>query len=168
MESYNKKLMFVTLRANNLSLTKIADELGVSRRTCSKWDKEFSQQILEEQKKRQEECKELYFIQRKARIKRLSDTLKRIDNELCDKDFSEIPTENLLKLKLKYESELAKENFTRSEISIDGGDTDRIKKAISDIHKKIADGSISGEQAKLQLETIRTMIQANKQTVEEW
>ena len=168
MESYNKKLMFITLRADNLSLARIASELGVSKRTCSNWEKEFKLQISEERKKRYNECNDLYFIQREARIKRLSDTLKRIDNELCNKDFSEVSTEDLLKLKLKYESELAKENSNSSEISIEGGDSNKLKRAISNIHSMVADGTISGEQAKLRLDAIRIMIQANKQAVDEW
>ena len=168
MEAYNKKLMFITLRAENLSLSKIAEELGVSRRTCSKWDREFHQQISDEQNKRQEEFKDLYFVQRNARIKRLSDTLKRIDDELCKKDFSKIPTESLLKLKLKYESELAKENSANAEISIDGGSSDKINQAISQIHQMLVDGTISDTQAKLRLETIRTMIHANEKSVVTW
>lgn len=168
MKSYDKKLTFIALRADNLSLAKIADQLGVSRHTCSKWNREYHQEISEEQDKRHEECKELYFIQCKARIKRLSDTLKRIDSELCNKDFSQISPENLLRLKLKYESELAKENATISDISIADGSPDKITQAISEIHRMIVDGTISEEQAKLRLETIRTMIHANEHCASEW
>ena len=166
MESYDKKLMFIALRADNISLAKIANDLGISKRTCSVWNKELNQQVLEERTKRQNECKELYSIQREARIKRLTETLIRIDQELMKKDFSEISAENLLKLKLRYETELAKNNSNGSEVSISGGSVDTIKQAISEIHEMIGKGYISAGEAKLQLETIRTMMQANKHDTE--
>ena len=169
MESFEKKLKFIELRANKYSYDKIAKELHISKRTCINWNKELSNEINTAKIKYIDESKAQYSLMRESRVKRLTDVLKKIDEELSEKDFSTVSTENLLKLKLRYETELAKENVSSCSIKrIQKGTVDEIKSLISSIYQELQEGSLSENQVKIQLETLKTMLQALKQDNLNW
>lgn len=169
METFEKKLKFIELRANNYSYDRIAKELHISKRTCINWNKELSNEINTEKNKYIDESKAKYSLMRESRVKRLTDVLEKIDKELLEKDFSTVSTENLLKFKLRYETELAKENVSSCSIKrIQKGTVDEIKSLISSIFQELQEGSLSEKQVKIQLETLKTMLQALKQDNLNW
>ena len=169
METFEKKLKFIELRANNYSYDRIAKELHISKRTCINWNKELSNEINTEKNKYIDESKAQYSLMRESRVKRLTDVLEKIDKELLEKDFSTVSTENLLKFKLRYETELAKENVSSCSIKkIQEGTVDEIKSLISSIYQELQEGSLSENQVKIQLETLKTMLQALKQDNLNW
>lgn len=157
MNTLDKKLRFVNLRANNMSLAKIADELGVSKRTCSNWDAELKKQIEAEQNKRSEELTRLYSLQRDERRKRLLNLLHKIDIESDKRDLASIPTENLIKLKLKIEAEIANESLLPTPLQIEQGTTEEVKTAIIKLCKDIASKNISSTSARVQLESLKAL-----------
>ena len=169
METFEKKLKFIELRANNYSYDRLAKELHISKRTCINWNKELSNEINTEKNKYIDESKAKYSLMRESRVKRLTDVLEKIDKELLEKDFSTVSTENLLKFKLRYETELAKENVSSCSIKrIQKGTVDEIKSLISSIFQELQEGSLSEKQVKIQLETLKTMLQALKQDNLNW
>lgn len=153
------------MRANGDSLATIADELGVCIKTCSNWEAKMKKEIEEQRARNMEEVAEIYSIQRDARIKRLTNMIKRIDNELENKDFSQMSVESLLKLKLRYEIELAKDNVSLSVFpSLKKANGDSMRKHLIDIINGLSNGTLSESHAKVQLESVRLLLGVTDKT----
>lgn len=165
MNTYEKKLKFIAMRANGDSLARIAEELGVCTKTCSNWEEKMKKEIEEQRARNVEELSEAYSIQRDARIRRLSNVLERIDNELENKDFSKMPVESLLKMKLRYEAELSKDNVSLSTFpSLKKANADSVKAHIISVINGLSNGTLSESQAKVQLESIRLLFGVTEKT----
>ena len=79
MKDTEKKLEYVRLRASGKSYSFIAKELGISKSTCSSWEKELKTDI---ETLRQDSLQELYTsynMTREARITKLGKALESID-----------------------------------------------------------------------------------------
>ena len=100
------KLQFIELRAEGLSYAKIAERLHVAKSTLQDWERELNADIAERREEREQEMYSLYGMTREARIKRVGDTLTRINAALDEKDFSEMSADRLLTMKLQYERAL--------------------------------------------------------------
>ena len=109
MKDLNKRLEFVELRAQGLSLRKTAEEVGISGKTCERWNRELTDQINARKSELSSEIVEVYEVTREARIKRLSDTLEKLYTNLGNADFSNMPPDKLLKYTLAYEQQLKAE-----------------------------------------------------------
>ena len=93
---------------------------------------------------------------REARIRRIGDTLNRIDAALADVDFSELPAEKLLDLKLKYSAAL-REEYRPTAPEATGAPKDTLE-AIQDLYRRTASGEASVSQAKTELDILDHMI----------
>ena len=160
MITTDKKLQFVELRANNLSLSSIGRELHVSRATCSKLDKELKIDIEAKKAERNTEINELYTMTRNHRINRLQAVLERLDKAIINADFSQMSTETLLKMKLRYESELSKEYPVKDDKGLLEYSYKSIFDRINDLNRKYESGEISTEQLKSGLTALDMMIKA--------
>ena len=89
-----------------MSYGRIASELGISKTTCGNWERELSDQVVQRRAERLEELYEAYGVGREHLIKKLGSVIERIDAALAEKDFSELSTAQLLKLRLDYEDKL--------------------------------------------------------------
>lgn len=155
------KLKFIELRANNMSMATIAKELNISRGTCSKLEKELRDDITQKQADREAEIAELYTMDRQHRISRLKAILERIDEAIGDSDFSLMSPEALLKMKLRYESELSKElpiSDSRRGLGLSDYSYEAVLNKISDLYSDYEAGRISTEQLKSSLSTLDLMI----------
>ena len=162
MKTAEKKEQFILLRAEGLSFQRIITRLRISKATCSKWEREFSERIRGAKEERLEDLYTLYRIGREAHIKKLGETLKRIDSEIAKRDFSEIPAEKLLKLKLDYEDRLqaqrtepAEENAAFAEYT-----QEELLKATAILYERIKAGSVTMQQARAELATLESMQKA--------
>ncbi len=106
MKGTERKAQFVELRAQGLSYSKIAEELHISKSTCTNWALDLEREIAERENERLQELYNLYSMHKQGRISRLGETIARIDEALAEKDLSELPADKLLELKLKYQREL--------------------------------------------------------------
>ena len=77
MKSTDLKYRFIELRATNMSLSAIANELHISRSTCTKWDKDLKEQVNEQKSAQKETLVNLYEMDRQHRIDRLCHVLQR-------------------------------------------------------------------------------------------
>ena len=158
MTTNDIKLRFIEMRANNMSLSSIANELHISRGTCSKWVKELESDIAVKQAERKAEITDLYAMDRQHRINRLQAVLERLDKAISNADFSQMSPEALLKIKLRYESELSKEYPISDSKGLFEYSNKAIIDKINDLQSKYESGEISTEQLKASLSALDMMI----------
>ena len=94
---------------------------------------------------------------REARIRRIGDTLRRIDEALADVDLSALPPEKLLDFKLKYSTALRDEYTATAYTEASGAANDTLE-AIQDLYRRTASGETSSEQAKTELSILDHMV----------
>lgn len=162
MKETERKAEFIELRANGLSYSRIAEQLHISKGTCTSWEKELGAEVRKRKEERLADLYSLYAMDKESRIKRLGSMLERIDTALEQKDLAELPTSELLRLKLKYEQKLREEyaeptSQDNSQLSIEG-----IIEAITTLHNRQESGDITPEQAKAQLATLDALVAAKK------
>lgn len=151
MKPTEKKLEYIRLRAEGKSYRAIEAELGVSKSTCSEWEKELRPEIDSLRRENLQALYEAYGMTREARIRRIGDTLNRIDSALEGVDLSSLAPEKLLTLKLKYEEALRAEHSATPEAEeITGGAQDTLA-AIIDLYRRTSAGETPVDKAKIEL-----------------
>ena len=101
---------FILLRAQGLSYDKIAKSLKIGRGTCVNWDSKYTREIADRKAAELNALYDEYYMGHKARIKRLGGICNKLDEEISKRDFSELPLEKLLDLRLKYGEALKQEH----------------------------------------------------------
>lgn len=155
MKSADKKREFIRLRAEGKSYRAIEAETGISRSTCSEWAHELRSDI---DRLRQESLEELYAeygMMREARIRRIGDTLRRIDEALAEADLTQLSPERLLDFKLKYNAAL-RDEYSAAPMEVTGADSDTLE-AIQDLYRRTASGETTTTQAKAELNILEHM-----------
>ncbi|MDP3066795.1 MAG: helix-turn-helix domain-containing protein [Methanobacteriaceae archaeon] len=109
MKDQKTKTQFIELRAQGLSYKKIAKKLNVSKTTLIKWGKEFENEISNAKAIELETLYHKYYMVKEKRITLFGDLLETIREELESRDLSDIPTERLFNLMIKYSNYLKKE-----------------------------------------------------------
>ena len=100
--SQKTKDEFIGLRAQGVSYSKIAMQLRVSRQTLVNWNRQFSEQIQEMKASRMAELAEKWLQEKERRVELFAEQLSRMQDELAERDLSEISTAELLRLYLRY------------------------------------------------------------------
>jgi len=93
---------FVNLRAKGYSFRYIAKELKLSPQTLLNWEGELNEEISKLKSVELEFLYEQYFLTKKHRFKEISKQLQAIQKELGDRKLSDISTDKLFDLNLKY------------------------------------------------------------------
>lgn len=157
MKSTEQKQAFIRLRAEGKSYRAIEKEIGVSRSTCSEWEKELRTEIGRLRQESYEELYTQYGMTKEARIRRLGETLRRIDSALDAVDLSALPPEKLLDFKLKYQAALRDEYHAAAQIGATGAAKDTLE-TLQDLYRRTASGETTIEQAKTELNVIDHMV----------
>lgn len=109
MELTETKQKFIELRAKGLSFDKIAKEMNKSKQTLIDWSRELSGEIANLKAIQLEEMYQSYHLLKENRLQTLGTLLKKIKAEVETREFTDIPTDKLLDLLLKYNSKVAEE-----------------------------------------------------------
>ena len=112
METLETKNKFIELRAKGYSFYKIAKELGIAKQTLIDWSKEFKNQIANLKAFELEVLQEKYFLSKKNRLETFGSLLGSIKKEIINRDLSDVPTDKLLDLFLKFSIQIEKENIS--------------------------------------------------------
>ena len=156
MKQQEHKTEFIRMRAEGRSLRAISAELGVSKSTLSEWDKALSEEISQLKRENLEELYTAYGMAKEARIKRLGDTLRRIDSALDAVDLSELPPDKLLLYKLKYQEALREEySAPAADVS---GEAEETLEALRDLYRRTASGETSINKAKTEAALIDKIV----------
>ena len=109
METLEVKNKFIELRAKGFSFDKIAKQLGKAKQTLIDWNKEFNQEILNLKALEIELLNEKYFLTKEKRIETFGILLNNLKSEIIKRDLTDVPTDKLLDLFLKYSNQIEKE-----------------------------------------------------------
>ncbi len=148
MKPEELRLKYIELRAEGKSYTAISVELNINRSTCYSWEKDLSEQIAEAKRARLQELVESFAMTKEARIQRLGSTLEKINEALEVADFTQIPTEKLLDLKLKYTEALRNEQISlQPTLKVGRNTPNAVLEAYEDLYNRARSGEVSKEQA---------------------
>lgn len=109
MKDIESKNKFIELRAKGLSFDKIAQELNISKQTLITWSKELKIEIANLKSIELEVLQEKFYISKTKRIELFGSQLETLKNELGKRDLSQVGTEKLFELSLKYGAFLKEE-----------------------------------------------------------
>lgn len=164
MKTLETRQEFIRRRANRESYAAIAAALHISKSTCSAWDSELSAEIALQRQDQLNDLYTAYGLVKTARIERLGQTMRQIDEALADADLTAIAPEKLLELKLKYAAAM-KDEYTGVSEALptpkDRGTDSSAYYAIADLFQRLRDGEITTQQAKTELQTIQAMNKAH-------
>jgi len=145
MEVLETKEKFIELRAKGWSFDKIAKELGKAKQTLIDWSKDLQEEIANRKALELEALYESYFLLKENRLQTLGVMLTKIKKELEKRNLSDVPTDKLLDLLLKYESQL------KDEI------VEPIYKSSQEIKEERQDRELLEELTTLQIEPLKRL-----------
>lgn len=114
MKDLVTKKEFIQLRSQGTSFNKIAEKLNVSKTTLIEWNKEFEKEIANLKAIELEELFQMYYVQKSKRIEIYGNQLEKIIGEIEKRNLSDLQTDKLFELKLKYLEHLKKEEIDLS------------------------------------------------------
>jgi hypothetical protein len=103
METIETKRRFIELRAKGYSFDKIAKELCKAKQTLLDWSRDLDQEIAQAKALELDSLYESYSLYKEARLKTLGEILSKLKKEVDKRDLTDLPTDRLLDLFLKYE-----------------------------------------------------------------
>lgn len=109
MELIDTKQQFIELRAKGWSFDKIAKELGKAKQTLIDWSKELQDEIANLKAMELEAIYESYYLLKENRLQTFGILLNKIKDEVLSRDLTEVPTDKLLELLLKYNTQIKEE-----------------------------------------------------------
>jgi hypothetical protein len=136
MELLETKERFIELRAKGWSFDKIAKEIGKAKQTLIDWSKDLQDEIANRKALELEALYEKYYLLKESRLETFGGMLTKIKDEVERRDLSDVPTDKLLDLFLKYNSQVREEviepNFkTSTEIDEERRDKDLLEELTS-------------------------------------
>jgi hypothetical protein len=161
-----QKSRFIHLRAKGYSYARIAKELKVSTSTLTNWNQELQEQVSQARAMELEALQEEYFVLKEGRIRLLGDQLKVIRKEICGRDLTNVSTEKLLDLQLRYFGELKAEYVVtgvrnKTGIKLDSREVAGQLRSVLERYKA---GEIDEAQTKLEQAILQSMLKAIEQT----
>lgn len=160
MKPAELKQEYIRLRAEGNSYSLIAAQLHISKSTCVKWEQDFANEIDELKRAELTELFESYHMSKQARIRRLGETLNRIDQALEGVDFSTVDPAKLLDFKLKYTEALKGEYIGKKALdpaNLQAGD---IVEALADLLNRTRAGEVTTEQAQRESLILSNLLRA--------
>ena len=150
MKDTKTKLAFIKARAEGKSYAKICEDLGLSKSTCQSWEQSLKADIEALKEAQTEELYTAYNMKREARIKALGGIIAEIDKAIVSKDFSEVPLEKLLSIRLKYFKELREEYIDPAEAGTDNT-LDGLLEQYNQLYRHAQTGKYSPAEIRAQL-----------------
>jgi transcriptional regulator with XRE-family HTH domain len=109
MELIDTKQRFIELRAKGWSFDKIAKELGKAKQTLIDWSKDLQDEIANLKAMELEAIYESYYLLKENRLETFGGLLNKIKDEVLSRDLTDVPTDKLLDLFLKYNTQIKEE-----------------------------------------------------------
>jgi len=109
MELLETKERFIEMRAKGYSFDRIAKELGKAKQTLIDWSKGLQDEIANRKALELEALYEKYYLLKENRLQTFGELLNKLKQEVMSRDLSNLPTDKLLDLFLKYNSQIREE-----------------------------------------------------------
>ena len=145
MELLQTKERFIELRAKGWSFDKIAKEIGKAKQTLIDWSKELQDEIANRKALELEALYEKHYLLKENRIETFGVLLRKLKDEVMSRDLSDVPTDKLLDLLLKYNSQVKEEIV------------EPIYKSSQEIKEERQDRELLEELTTLQTEPVRRL-----------
>ena len=145
MEIIDTKERFIELRAKGWSFDKIAKETGKAKQTLIDWSKDLQDEIANRKALELEALYESYYLMRENRLQTFGVMLTKIKTEVERRDLSDVPTDKLLELLLKYSNQVKEEIV------------EPIYKSSQEIKEERQDRELLEELTTLQTEPVRRL-----------
>lgn len=162
MKPTELKKEYIHLRAEGKSYSVICEQLHISKSTCTKWERELASQIDDLKRAELAELYESYSMTKEARIRRLGDTLEKINAALEQTDFTTVDPAKLLDYKLRYTEALKGEYIGAkpAPLGLDSADAKGILTAYADLLNRVRAGDITTEQAQKESGILAQLLKA--------
>lgn len=162
MKPAELKQEYVRLRAEGRSYSYIADKLHIAKSTCTAWEKELEAEIAQLKKEELYSLYDAYSMTKKARIKKLGDTLDRVEDALGAVDLKEVSPEKLLDYQLKYRDALQKEYVGTEPAfkAVERIEARDIVTAFGDLLNRLRAGDVTTEQATRESQILSNLLKA--------
>lgn len=159
---------FTELRAKGYTYPQISKELGISAKTAQSWNKALAEEIAVARADYTEEILQEYISVKRERLNSLHSVIKAIDAAISETDFTRIPPEKLLKMKLEYEAAINREYIGAigGETTRDKAYTDRTKAETELATAKVKKISSEANQEQLYQDAIDAMRKYSKHSDE--
>ncbi len=154
------KNRFVELRAKGFSYHRTAKMLKTSPATLLEWNRELSEEIGKLKAVFLEELYEKYFLLKESRITLLGEQLGKVYKELSKRDFSDVQTDKLLDLLLKYQDALKAEYIEPGNDNGTKPNENGVVEQLRDVLKRYQTGEIDGERAQKETMILMSVIKA--------
>ena len=144
MELLNVKQRFIEMSAKGYSFDRIAKELGKAKQTLIDWSKELQEEIANLKALELEALYETYYLYKENRLQTFGELLGKIKTEAMSRELSDVPTDKLLELLLKYNSQVKEEILEPTFKSSEEMEEERIdRELLYDITNIKPTGSVS-------------------------
>jgi len=145
MELLEVKQRFIELRSKGWSFDKIAKETGKAKQTLIDWSKELQDEIANRKALELEALYESYYLHKENRLQTFGELLNKIKTEVMSRDLTDVPTDKLLELLLKYNSQVKEEIV------------EPIYKSSQEIREERIDRELLDELTTIQTEPVRRL-----------
>lgn len=167
------KLDFVELRAKGWSYRRIASRLKVSKSTLVTWSQELEAEITSLKAMELEALYETYYLLKEGRIRLLGAILRKLKREISSRDFSEVATDKLLELLLKYQEALQAEYVEPRPLSVAALrtragtklDSEAIAKELDDLLQRYQSGLVDTRTARDEVALLVAALKVEEQAV---
>jgi hypothetical protein len=109
MQDIEVQQRFVLLRSQGWSYVRIAQELGVCKRTLINWSRRFQYEINNQRVIELEALQEKLVASREARAQALAGQLRAVEEELKKRDLAQVPTARLFSIAESLRREIIRE-----------------------------------------------------------
>lgn len=170
------KSQFIELRAKGLSIRAIAKELQLAPQTISNWQVEMEEEIARLKAIELEALYEEFHLLKAHRLRKLGSQLSTIEEEISKRELTDVPTEKLMDLQIKFLDELRKEHVEPRYLSDEDlkdlkckfgtkMDTEEISVEICRVLLRYRAGLLDTIRANKELALLQAMLKAEDQVV---
>ncbi len=106
MKTLAERQKFIQLRAEGLSLEKIARKMRISKQTLFRWSKKYDSEIAALKAGQLETLREQYYLSIEAKVKMWGKLVNKMEPELVGRRLSNVPSEKLLDMLIKAQDKL--------------------------------------------------------------
>lgn len=158
----------IELRAQGMSIRKIAGRVHRSRSTIGRWIALWDEEIARRRAIELEALYERAAMTKEARIKRLSSQIGAMEKELKSRGLADVSTERLLRLLLEYHEALGAEYVETEPAAAMGQDearmdSEKVKSELERLLIRLRSGQVTGERAKQEQAGLLSILRAIEQ-----
>lgn len=156
---------FIEMRAKGHSIRSAAKEIGVSPTTLTNWQAELDDEIARRKAVELEALYEENFMLKEHRIKFFGEQIKALQEELNNRDLSDVSTDRLFELLLKYLDEGVKDMVTPQFSNNNGSkmNSSAVSAELSKLFSRFGTGAITEKHTRQLVSILMSILKSEEQ-----